>query len=226
MRHAAMRSTPLRGSMIDTDVNFWPAMIDMLTSLLMFFMLIYFVQNNVNPSSLGSEIARQKQERFTAILNREFAEDVSRGDVRFSSDVNLLQITFGEEILFRSGEYRLQDRGEAMLRRLARVVHEADTSSQSPLYDQIQIEGHTDSVRLEKREYPHDNWELSSARALGVLRYLTERVSPPLDKKTMSANGYADTRPLGKRRSHNRRIEIRFYFSGQELPRTQRKAQA
>ena len=76
-----MRSRPLRGSLIDTEVNFWPAMIDMLTSLLMFFLLIHFVQNNVNPASLAAEIARQKQQRFNAVFDREFAGDVARGRI-------------------------------------------------------------------------------------------------------------------------------------------------
>lgn len=212
-----MRIGSLNAPTIDTEVNFWPAMIDMLTSLLMFFMLIHFVQQNVNPAALAAEVARQKQQRFSEVFNREFADDIARGDIRFSSDVNLLQITFGEEILFPSGQYILQARGETMLRRLAHVVHAVDTS-QSALYDQLQIEGHTDRRRMKRPEYPRDNWELSSARALGVLRFLTERVEPPLDRKTMSANGYADTRPLGGLNARNRRIEIRFYFSGGDAP--------
>ncbi|HKR64393.1 MAG TPA: OmpA family protein [Thermoanaerobaculia bacterium] len=210
-------SSRARGALVDTDVNFWPAMIDMLTSLLMFFLLIHFVQNNVNPAGLAAEIARQKQQKFNELFDREFKADVARGDIQITSDVNLLQITFGEEILFPSGEYRLQDRGAAILRRLARVVHAVDQSSATPLYDQLQIEGHTDSRRLVRSTYPHDNWELSSARALEVLRFLTERTWPPLDRKTMSANGYADTRPRGGRSAANRRIEIRFYFSGREV---------
>jgi len=211
-----MHPNDSRMSTIDTTVNFWPAMIDMLTSLLMFFMLIHFVQQNVNPASLAAEVARQKQQQFTEVFNAEFGDDIRRGDVRFTSDVNLLQITFGEEILFPSAEYQLQTRGETMLRRLARVVHAVDTTAGSAIYEQLQIEGHTDSRRLQRPKYPRDNWELSSARALEVLRFLTERVSPSLDRKTMSANGYADTRPLGRRNANNRRIEIRFYFSGGE----------
>src|SRR5437588_8823129 len=104
---------------IDTEVNFWPAMIDMLTSLLMFFLLIYFVQHNVNPASLAAEIARTKQQVFTEVFNREFANEIQRKEIRLTPDVNLLQVTFGEEILFPLGRYSLQPRGETMLRRLA-----------------------------------------------------------------------------------------------------------
>lgn len=201
---------------IDTEVNFWPAMIDMLTSLLMFFLLIYFVQHNVNPASLAAEIARGKQQRFTDVFNREFAGEIEHKEIRLTADVNLLQVTFGEEILFPLGRYTLQARGETMLRRLAGVVHEVDNSSRSPLYDQIQIEGHTDSTNLQHSTYPRDNWELSSARSLEVLRFLSRRASPPLNEHAMSANGYADTRPLGDDHARNRRIEIRIYFSGRE----------
>jgi chemotaxis protein MotB len=214
-----------RSPTVDTEVNFWPAMIDMLTSLLMFFMLIHFVQQNVNPASLAAEIAREKQERFTEVFNREFAAEIQRGEIRVTADVNLLQITFGEGILFPVAEYRLQSRGEAMLQRLALVVRELDSSTRAPVYEQIQIEGHTDSTNMQHLTYPRDNWELSTARALAVLRFLM-RTSMPLDEKRMSANGYADTRPLGGKRAKNRRIEIRFYFSGHEAATAKGRAHA
>lgn len=217
-----MRTTAVHAPTIDTEVNFWPAMIDMLTSLLMFFLLVFFVQQNVNSANLAAEVAKQKQQRFKEIFDREFSNDVTRGDIRLVSDVNLLQVTFGEEILFPSGEYHLQSRGEAMLQRLARVIRVASESSSAPLYDQLQIEGHTDHRPLRRSIYPHDNWELSSARALDVLRFLTERADPPLDAATLSANGYADTRPLSGKAARNRRIEIRFYFAGREVLPTSR----
>lgn len=209
-----MTTTSLRAPTVDTEVNFWPGIIDMLTSLLMFFMLIYFVQHNVNPASLATEIARQKQQKFNEIFEREFADAIARGEIHLDSDVNLLQITFGSEILFARGEYALQSRGEAILRRLAGVIVQLDEASSSPLYDQIQIEGHTDTSTMWRRDYPRDNWELSTARALEVLRFLTARSFPRLNEQKMSANGYADTRPIHRVRSRNRRIEIRIYFSG------------
>lgn len=214
-----MATPSFRAPTVDTDVNFWPGIIDMLTSLLMFFLLVSFVQHNVNPATLGAEIAHQKERRFSAIFEREFAAEMARGEIRIASDLNLLQVTFGEEILFPSAEYRLQPRGQMMLRRLARVVQQLDGSAESPLYDQIQIEGHTDDRTLYRSSYPRDNWELSTARALEVLRFLTERSDPRLSERTMSANGYAGTRPIDPRhRSKNRRIEIRIYFSGRTAP--------
>lgn len=211
-----MASTSFRAPTVDTEVNFWPGIIDMLTSLLMFFMLIYFVQHNVNPASLATELARQKQQRFNEVFEAEFANEIRSGAIGLAPDVNLLQITFGEGILFESGHYALQPRGAAILRRLAAVIHRIDATSESRLYDQIQIEGHTDSTGMWRPSYPRDNWELSTARALSVLRFLSERCDPPLDERQLSANGYAHTRPAHKERARNRRIEIRIYFSGLE----------
>lgn len=204
----------LRVLTVDTEVNFWPGMIDMLTSLLMFFMLVGFVQQNVNPASLAADVAFQKQQKFAEVFRREFASEIAREEITILADVNLMQITFGEEILFANKEYRLQARGRSMLQRLARVIRQLDGSSASGVYDQIQIEGHTDDRRMNEGTFPRDNWDLSVARALEVLRFLTERADTPLRKETMSANGYADTRPVSSKRSKNRRIEIRVYFSG------------
>ena len=73
----------------------------------------------------------------------------------------------------------------------------------------MRVEGHTDSDPIKSTQYP-SNWELSSARASSVVRYLIDRFkfSPSL----FSAIGYADTRPLESAISPkdpaNRRVEI------------------
>ena len=81
---------------------------------------------------------------------------------------------------------------------------------------QIRIEGHTDNVPIgvKLRERFATNWELSTARATSVVRYLIEEGG--IDRTAISAGGYADTRPVegndtegGK--AANRRIEIVLY---------------
>lgn len=61
---------------------------------------------------------------------------------------------------------------------------------------QIRIEGHTDNVPIgvKLREKFATNWELSTARATSVVRYLIEERG--VDRTTMAAGGYADTRPV------------------------------
>ena len=81
---------------------------------------------------------------------------------------------------------------------------------------QIRIEGHTDnkpiSTKLQDRF--KTNWELSTARATTVVRYLIDQGS--VDRHHLSAVGYADTQPRASNdseegRSSNRRIEIVLY---------------
>lgn len=200
-------------SALHTRINYWPAMIDMLTSLLMFFLLIYFVEQNFGAGSAELAVARQKQAQFAASFGREFRREIDAGQVAYSADLKLLQIRFGEGVLFRPGEHELLPQGRRLLGRLTRVFHSLDERG-AHLYEQIQIEGHTDDVPARRPYYPRDNWELSTARATSVLRYLTRGARQPLRERRMSVNGYADNRPVSADRDLNRRIEIRIYFSG------------
>lgn len=209
-------STHRAASSLHTRINYWPAMIDMLTSLLMFFLLIYFVEHNFSAGSAELAVARQKQAQFAAGLKREFPGEIAAGQVAYSADGKLLQVRFGEGVLFRAGEHELLPRGRRLLERLANVFQAVDGGG-AQLYEQIQIEGHTDDVPARRPYYPHDNWEISTARATSVLRYLT-RGRHRLDAGLMSVNGYADNRPVSDDRGLNRRIEIRIYFSGRSAP--------
>jgi flagellar motor protein MotB len=200
-------------SALHTRINYWPAMIDMLTSLLMFFLLIYFVEQNFGAGSAELAVARQRQAQFAASFGREFRREIAAGQVAYTADLKLLQIRFGEGVLFRPGEHELLPQGRRLLGRLTRVFHSLDEHG-APLYEQIQIEGHTDNVPARRPYYPHDNWELSTARATSVLRYLTRGARQPLRERRMSVNGYADNRPVSDDRDLNLRIEIRIYFSG------------
>ena len=198
---------------VNTRVNYWPGLIDMLTSMLMFFLLIYFVESNFSSASAQLAIARQKQAQFVAVLHREFAAEIAAGQVADSADLNLLQVRFGDGVLFEPGRYELHPRGAALLARLRTVFHLVDKQGSGRLYDQIQVEGHTDDLPFRRPAYPRDNWELSTARATAVMRFLT-RGAEPLEERRMSVNGYAQNRPVSDRRSRNRRIELRIYFSG------------
>jgi flagellar motor protein MotB len=197
---------------VRTRVTYWPGLIDMLTSMLMFFLLVYFVESNFSSASAQLAAAREKQARFVDVLATEFAEEIRSGQVEAYTELNLLQVRFGDGVLFEPGRYELHPRGSALLRRLAAVFHRVDGGGEG-LYDQIQVEGHTDDLPFRRAAYPRDNWELSTARATAVMRFLT-RGRNGLEEGRMSVNGYAQNRPVSERRSRNRRIEVRVYFSG------------
>jgi chemotaxis protein MotB len=108
-----------------------------------------------------------------------------------------------DRVLFDSGEAVLKPQSHALLGRIADLLR--TSSSDAP----IQVEGYTDNVPIRNSSFP-TNWELSTARATSVVRYLiAERVAKP----RLSAAGYADLHPTSTNgtasgRSRNRRVEI------------------
>jgi chemotaxis protein MotB len=198
---------------VETRVHYWPGLIDMLTSMLMFLLLLYFVESNFGSASAQLAIARQKQAQFVAAFRQEFSAEIAAAQVADSADLSLLQIRFGDGVLFDPGSYQLHPRGAELLRRLASVFHQVDEAAAGALYEQIQVEGHTDDLPFRRPTYPRDNWELSTARATTVMRFLTGG-SRALEEQRFSVNGYAQNRPVSELRGRNRRIEVRIYFSG------------
>lgn len=208
MKHLMGFSAPT----VNTQIDFWPSMIDMLTSILMVFLLIYFVQYYLSNDNLEAALALQRRDHFKTLFMQEFDGEK---DISLVAELNTLRISFGERVLFERKKYELQHRGAEMLEKLAQVFHKTQSAiSMARTYKEIQIEGHTDSDSLDSYGYPHDNWELSTARALEVLKFLARKATPPLDESVMSANGYASNRPVKGDKAKSRRIEIRIFFSG------------
>lgn len=107
-----------------------------------------------------------------------------------------------DEVLFASAESLLLEEGLKVLDGIAPALK----ASGRP----VMIEGHTDSRPVSSSKYA-SNWELSTARATQVLRYLQSKWGIPPTK--LSASGYADTKPLAAGNSEaayakNRRVEI------------------
>ena len=132
------------------------------------------------------------------------ANEAGLGDkVSFRREERGLVVTIvSDQVLFPSGEAGLLDDGFTILDGLA--------TSLKATGKPIAIEGHTDSRPISNGKYP-SNWELSTARATQVLRYLQTKHGFPPDKLT--ASGYSDTKPLAAGASEdaydkNRRVEI------------------
>lgn len=112
-----------------------------------------------------------------------------------------LTLRIADNLLFASGESELRYDGMILISQLREVLESFD--------GEISVEGHTDSIPINTVQFP-SNWELSSARAISVLRYLE---ADGIEAARMRAIGYADTRPLqsnnsAEGRASNRRVEI------------------
>ena len=122
-------------------------------------------------------------------------------DIEVIREEGRISFRISSAILFASGNAELQDGGYIALDPLIPVL------AGNNLH--ITVAGHTDNIPISNALYP-SNWELSSARAGSVIRYLTETGISP---QRLTAIGYADTRPLQSNdseqgRSANRRVEI------------------
>ncbi len=99
--------------------------------------------------------------------------------------------------------------GQAVLTPLGRGVVESLMGVLASFDGQISVEGHTDSVPISTARFP-SNWELSSARAIAVVRHLEHQ---GFNISRMRAVGYADTQPMEPNatadgRAANRRVEL------------------
>lgn len=115
-----------------------------------------------------------------------------------------LSITFEEKYLFDSGSAELSPASKKLLDKIGVLIFEKF------VMHNIRVEGHTDSMPIASAKYP-SNWELSSARACTIVRYMIQRFkfSPSL----FTAVGYADTRPAKNEKGQvnsrmSRRVEI------------------
>jgi len=125
-----------------------------------------------------------------------------RTKMRTRLDPRGLVISLGEESCFDSGSDQIKGEGRELLDALAPQLL-ARTS-------QVRIEGHTDPVPISTLRFP-SNWELSTARATAIIRYLVEVHG--LDPFQLIASGFAEYRPVAPNdtpdgRSRNRRVDI------------------
>lgn len=113
-----------------------------------------------------------------------------------------IQLTLNDSLLFRSGSATLTADGENLLQRVSRII--------KPIGRRIRVEGHSDNIPIATERFP-SNWELSTARAVNVVKYFVHRGR--IDPRLLSAVGYADVKPRVSndsraQRAKNRRVEI------------------
>lgn len=114
-----------------------------------------------------------------------------------------LMIRLKEKALFSSGSAALQGQAEQLVPVIASLL--------SSLPERVTISGHTDNVPISTAQFP-SNWELSSARAVSLMRGLMG-AQPSLNPARFSALGYSEYRPIASNdtdegRAQNRRVEV------------------
>ena len=164
---------------------------DLMTELVCFFVILYALSAAL---SKGMQDAKEK-------LDKMMKEQQTQGQVEMKKDG--LQVTLEEKegaAYFEVGKADITEQGKKLLDLMAPILE--------PLPNDVVIEGHTDNVPIHNSQFD-TNWELSTARATSVVKYMvrTRGLSP----KKLAAVGYGEYKPIGpndtpQNRAKNRRV--------------------
>ena len=160
--------------------------------------------------SLNNALASRVQElqRFRSEFFGRL-RDILRGrdDVRIVGD----RFVFQSEVLFAQGQANIAAEGEQQLAQLAIALNQIAAEIPEDIDWVLQVEGHTDDIPVRAGRFA-DNWDLSTERALSVVRFLATQGLPP---NRLAAAGYGEFQPLDsagtdEARRRNRRIEMKL----------------
>ncbi len=123
------------------------------------------------------------------------------------------RFVFSSEVLFPAGEAQLSPEGKTQIARVTDMLKQIAAEIPPEIDWIIRVDGHTDSQPLSGQGRYRDNWELSQARALAVVRYMVDDLGFPSNRLVPA--GFADTRPVAagdspEAMARNRRIELKL----------------
>ena len=133
----------------------------------------------------------------------------SQEGVRIEGD----RFVFSSEVLFPPGGAVLSDDGRGEIAKVANILRAVADDIPAEIDWVIRVDGHTDNVPLSGTGEYLDNWELSQARALSVVKYMISFLGIAPDR--LAANGFGQYQPIAdgnseEARALNRRIELKF----------------
>jgi chemotaxis protein MotB len=148
-----------------------------------------------------SELEKTRRE-----IESSLKDQIAQKDIKLEEVEGKLKVTFVDKILFDSGSVMVKPKGQEVLLKLADSFRENKDQN-------IAVEGHTDDVQIGSAlvdRFP-TNWELSTARATAVVRFMQEKGN--IEPERLTASGFSFYRPVATNetpegREQNRRIEI------------------
>lgn len=140
------------------------------------------------------------------LLQRELQRGGVEASVVFNLEERGLVIRFADSVLFDLGKADIKAEGRETLKYIGHVLVD--------IPNHVRVEGHTDDLPISTAVFP-SNWELSTARATNVLRYLIDAAG--IQAERLSAAGYGEYRPVApndspENRKLNRRVDVVLLF--------------
>lgn len=163
------------------------------------------------------EVERKRLEAENADLAKfrsEFFGELSqllagREGVRVVGD----RFVFSSEVLFTQGSADLAPEGQAQIASVVKILDDVAGKIPASIDWIIRVDGHTDNVPLSGAGAFKDNWQLSQARALSVVRFMQDQLGFPPER--LAATGFGEYQPVAvgdtaDARAQNRRIELKL----------------
>ena len=121
------------------------------------------------------------------------------------------RFVFQSEVLFSTGSAELGTEGKIQIKQLAGTLRDIIKKIPKKLKWVLRVDGHTDSIPIKTLQFP-SNWELSTARAISVVKYLIANGILPAN---LAATGFGEFQPIDPRNDEianrrNRRIELKL----------------
>jgi len=158
---------------------------------------------NAALASKVQELARYRSE-FFGRLRKVLG---NRRDIHIVGD----RFVFQSEVLFGSGSAQMGDGGKLQLAQLAKTLINIAKKIPKDVEWVLRVDGHTDRIPIKTKTFP-SNWELSTARAVSVVKFL---ISSGIPADNLVAAGFGEFQPLDARNDEiafrrNRRIELKL----------------
>lgn len=168
---------------------------------------------NAQSNTTAKTETKDELTQISDLVNEKFAQLINDQMIKVSSNEFWLQIELRDSILFPSGGVETSAQAQTIFTEIADILKN--------YANPVQIEGFTDNVPIKNTKYP-TNWELSSARATEIVKFLsTHGVAP----ERLSAVGYGEYQPLASNdteagRAQNRRVAVMVAKRKIERPKT------
>jgi chemotaxis protein MotB len=169
------------------------------------------LRRRVELLKIAEEQAEKRAQQFRDMVAK-FKQMIDAGRLQVEFRNGMMIVKLPDNILFDPGKTQLKRAGQEAITQVAQIL-------QGIADRKFQVTGHTDNVPIKSKRFK-SNWELSSARAVEVLKVM---IAAGMDPQRLSAAGYADTLPVASNadavgRLQNRRIEIVMQPNLDELP--------
>ena len=170
------------------------------------------LQTDLDAERKARQAVEEELERTSKFVSKFYALLLEKLDTKEGILVVGDRFIIQSEVLFDSGSYELSAEGRTKVGKIAAVMKEIAPSIPADLKWGLQINGYTDIKQMKPGSVVKDNWELSTRRALTVLRLLEEN---GIASDHLAAAGYGENHPIATGSApedlkKNRRIELKL----------------